>query len=110
MWFQVEEKTVMLRIVAALVILLFISAPVQSARHGAEVFKAQGCRGCHQLKGNGGTVGPALDGVGKRMNQKRLRQQIVAHETTQTSAIMPDYRHLPPAEVQALVDYLQGLK
>lgn len=99
----------MLRIVVALVLILFTSASALAGGHGAEVFKAQGCRACHQLAGQGGAIGPTLDGLGKRLDRKRLRQQIVAHETTRPAASMPTYGHLPPADLQALIDYLQGM-
>jgi mono/diheme cytochrome c family protein len=100
----------MFRIVAVLVLFLFTPVSVMAAGHGAEVFKAQGCRGCHQLDGIGGSLGPALDKVGKRLDQERLRQQLRAPKEVNPSSIMPAYGHLTSADLQALIDYLQGLK
>jgi mono/diheme cytochrome c family protein len=110
MLFPCKEKIAMLHIVAALAVVLFTPMPLLAAGHGAEIFKAQGCRGCHQLQGIGGTIGPPLDGLGKRLDQKSLRQQLVTPKASQPASIMPAYGHLPPAELQALIDYLQGLK
>lgn len=41
-----------------------VSAP--RLLEGSRLFEQNGCRVCHQLKGKGGLVGPALDGVGQR--------------------------------------------
>jgi mono/diheme cytochrome c family protein len=100
----------MLRAVATLVLVLLLPIDSMAAGHGAQVFNAQGCRGCHQLEGVGGSLGPALDKLGKRMDQERLRQQLIAPKEVKPASIMPAYGHLPPADLQALIEYLQGLK
>lgn len=41
------------------------------AAHGREVFTVQ-CAICHQMKGNGANVGPALDGIGVRGSQRLI--------------------------------------
>ena len=41
-----------------------LGAPVLAS--GFEIFRAQGCLGCHKLGGRGGPLGPALDTVGEK--------------------------------------------
>jgi nitric oxide reductase subunit C len=58
---------------------------------GAAVFQANGCYGCHSLHGTGGSVGPALDSVGLRLDAHTLKRQITEPATLKTSSIMPAY-------------------
>lgn len=37
---------------------------------GARLFEEKGCRGCHQLGGRGGTIGPALDNEGLKIKHQ----------------------------------------
>lgn len=48
-----------------------------SSRAGEVLYKKMDCATCHSIKGEGGKVGPALDGVGAR----RTAQFLIAHMT-----------------------------
>jgi len=73
---------------------------------GALVLQAKQCRNCHRLGGVGGARGPALDGVGGRLSHDELVRQVI-----QGGGNMPAYgTHLRPAEVSALVAFLQSLR
>jgi ubiquinol-cytochrome c reductase cytochrome b subunit len=71
---------------------------------GADLAQRLGCLGCHALDGKGGRRGPAWDGVGKRLTPDAIEKQIVAPQGN-----MPNYAHLKPGELKALVGYLAGL-
>lgn len=71
---------------------------------GRELFNSLGCKGCHKIDGSGGAIGPALDGVGKRLEDKKIREQLL-----KGGAGMPSYQHLPEEDLDALVDYLEDL-
>lgn len=74
-------------------------------RQGAVVFQDKQCRNCHQVDGHGGMRGPALDDVATRMTRDQLIRQVL-----QGGGNMPAYgKNLSPAEVDALVDYLETL-
>lgn len=47
-------------------------APAASAAEGEAVFQDGICKGCHTLGGEGGKVGPVLDGVGSRKTAAEL--------------------------------------
>ena len=73
---------------------------------GAVALQSKQCRNCHSLGGEGGRRGPALDGVGTRLTQDQLIRQVL-----QGGGNMPAYgKNLTPAEVNALVAFMQTLR
>ena len=72
---------------------------------GAVLLQNKQCRNCHALGGVGGERGPALDNVATRLTGPELVRQII-----QGGGNMPAYGDkLSPAEVDAIVAYLQTL-
>jgi mono/diheme cytochrome c family protein len=91
-------------------------AAAQDAKKGEEVYAAQKCSTCHNIQGKGAKNNP-LDGVGKKLSTAEIREWIVnpVEMTKKTKATgkppMPNrYAKLPPAEIDALVAYMQSLK
>jgi mono/diheme cytochrome c family protein len=85
-------------------------------KRGQEVYTAQKCGGCHAIGGTGYKANP-LDGVGKKLTSDQIREWITHPKemATKTQAKgkppMPDkYLKLPPADLDALVAYMQSLK
>jgi len=75
-------------------------------RRGAALIQSKQCRNCHALAGNGGLRGPSLDGVARRLNGDQLIRQVI-----QGGGNMPAYgKNLKPAEVTALVAFMETLK
>jgi sulfur-oxidizing protein SoxX len=93
--------------------------------------RSQGlCVLCHALPGQPaalqGTVGPALAGVGARLNPEALRQRLLAPERFNPDTVMPSYSRsarlqrvapaqqgrplLAPDQIDDLVAYLASLK
>ena len=73
---------------------------------GALVLQNKQCRNCHSLAGEGGRRGPALDDVATRLTQDQLIRQVL-----QGGGNMPAYgKNLTPAEVNALVAFMQTLR
>jgi mono/diheme cytochrome c family protein/nitrate/TMAO reductase-like tetraheme cytochrome c subunit len=72
---------------------------------GQQFYEAQGCAKCHAIGGTGGTSGPSLGGVGKRLSIARLTAVFEEMRTGKSS--MPP---LPPQttdqQVKDLIDYL----
>jgi nitric oxide reductase subunit C len=67
------------------------------------------CVACHSLKGQGGSVGPALDGVGSRFDSKYLEKWIRDPLSVKADSKMPKLP-LSEADVAELVAYLSQLK
>src|SRR5271165_1587903 len=75
-------------------------------RQGALVFQVKQCRNCHSIGGSGGKRGPALDKVATNLTRDQLVRQV-----TQGGGNMPAYgKNLNPAEVTALVSFLETLR
>jgi len=73
---------------------------------GAILIQSKQCRNCHSLGGEGGMRGPALDTVATRLTRDQLIRQVI-----QGSGNMPAYgKNLRPAEVTALVAFMQTLR
>jgi ubiquinol-cytochrome c reductase cytochrome b subunit len=74
--------------------------------HGALLLQNKQCRNCHALGGTGGERGPALDSVATRLTKAEMVRQVI-----QGGGNMPAYgKMLSPAEVEALVSYMQTLR
>jgi quinoprotein glucose dehydrogenase len=94
-------------IVAALGLSLALS--LSSARaegpSGEDLVKRLNCHACHALAGQGSKRGPHWDGLGGRLSSEAIKKQIVAPKGR-----MPNFAHLKPEELKAVVEYLSGLK
>lgn len=102
---------------------LALSVPAAAAaqddaqvKKGQEVYTAQKCSMCHSIAGKGGKQS-ALDGVGKKLSADDIRAWITspADMTKKTKSTkkppMPGkWSKLPPADLDALVAYMQSLK
>ncbi len=83
----------------------FVKGRTPLQMHGAIVFQNKQCRNCHSLGGVGGERGPALDEVATRLTAAEMVRQVI-----QGGGNMPAYgKKLSPAEVDALVSFMQTL-
>jgi len=64
----------------------FVAAE-HSPKSGRELYVELGCAQCHKLAGQGGSVGPDLTGVGKRVGARGLLEAIL----TPSKTIAPEY-------------------
>jgi mono/diheme cytochrome c family protein len=64
--------------------------------HGAQVFEASGCRGCHKLDGVGGVIGPELDKVGARRSPEWLDRHFLSPATVTAGSGMPPQKFSGP--------------
>jgi len=121
-----EENTIMRSITIAIAIVLgtAASAAAQTAApaaaqggkfaKGEAVYAAQRCSLCHSIAGKGNKNG-SLDGVGSKLSAADMRAWMVDAEgmTAKTKStrkpFMKSYK-LPPADLEALLDYMMSLK
>lgn len=93
---------------------------MSEVERGGELFRAQGCIGCHSINGiaAGGQIGPNLthEALRLRTDEWQLRHLIdpvsvyVLGEAAGISWIMPSYGRLSEEDLKALVAFLQSLK
>jgi cytochrome c oxidase subunit II len=98
------------------------SIPTQAiAARGQEIFLANGCGACHQIRGTpaNGLVGPDLTHVGSRLsigagmlpnNSETLFRWIARTEEVKPGALMPSFGMLPEEDLKALAVYMEALK
>jgi menaquinol-cytochrome c reductase cytochrome b/c subunit len=73
---------------------------------GRNVIASSGCLACHKLGDNGNNgPGPELTHVGSRIPRQGIARTLV--NPTQP---MPSFRHLPPKQFEAAVEFLSQLK
>lgn len=77
---------------------------------GAAVFQSKGCMSCHSLQGTGGTVGPALDLVGKKKTLEDIRNYIKDPKGINPKALMPPQKELSDRELEEVAKFLSSLK
>jgi cbb3-type cytochrome oxidase cytochrome c subunit len=74
---------------------------------GADLAGRLGCFACHSRQ-EGSRAAP-LDGVGARLTPRQLQLAITFPRRLHPRAKMPSYAYLPPAEQEALVNFLKTL-
>lgn len=98
---------------SALALVMLIACPLagfafsgsQRAR-GAQVFAESGCTQCHSIRNTGGSRGPDLSNVGRRLTEDQLRRQIV-----NGGKVMPAFGDaLQAADLTDLISYLRSCR
>jgi len=78
---------------------------------GRQLVSAQGCTSCHVVGGQGGSVGPSLDGVAARRASAYIHSYIENPKSLNPTAAMPAF--LPPLtheQVEDITQYLLTLR
>jgi len=76
---------------------------------GIGVFDSEGCSGCHRINGIGGNIGPDLTKIGNARDKEWLKNFLQNPQNVKPNTMMPA-PNIPGEEMDALVDYLAGLK
>jgi len=99
----------MTRCIIVLLALLAVTASGSSAQMESDedLLRMLGCRGCHVIGPGGGAMGPALNGIARRMNPSRQRRWIIEPQKIKPEAEMPSYSHLTEHEIDALLRILR---
>lgn len=97
--------------ISAVAFLLAMTAACETHSRARELLKQERCLECHLLKGKGGAVGPNLTTVGSRRSRDYIVQQIKDPRSHNPHSAMPSFgSRLPEQDINALADYLSGLK
>ncbi len=78
----------------------------------------KGCLACHSMDGQGGVLGPSLDGIGKRISADRIRRGILQPSADTAKGYERFAGTMPPnfgtllsaAQLEAMVAFLAGRK
>jgi nitric oxide reductase subunit C len=77
---------------------------------GAAVFQTKGCMNCHSLHGTGGTVGPALDTIGRRLSPGQVEHYVRDPAGVDPKATMPPQTDLSGRELAEVAKFLSNLR
>ena len=77
---------------------------------GAAAYKANKCSMCHQVGGEGGKMGGALDSVGAKRDAEWLKKYIKDPKSVEPNAKMKAYPSIADKDLDDLVAYLLTLK
>ena len=77
---------------------------------GAAVFQSRGCMNCHSLHGTGGTSGPALDTIGRKLSIEQIEHYISDPKLVNPKALMPPQSALSEKELEEVAAFLANLK
>ena len=80
------------------------ATPVKAS--GRKLINQYGCRGCHRIGTQGGTIGPSLNDVFERRTEAWLKNQIQRPREHNARSAMPDFG-LNDQQVRAIVDALR---
>ena len=72
---------------------------------GAELVAQFGCQGCHQIRGEGGKLGPTLDGVISNKGEAFVLKKLANPKFNNATSAMPKYP-MNKADMKAIVGYL----
>lgn len=80
-------------------------------KKGQALFSQNSCSGCHKVAGQGGAVGPPLDGESARHPDFNWQIQHLKEPSSMTpGSTMPPYKQLSDADLHALAEFLLSLK
>ncbi|MFA0751210.1 MAG: hypothetical protein SLRJCFUN_001613 [Candidatus Fervidibacter sp.] len=79
------------------------------AERGKRVYDETGCATCHAIGGIGGTIGPKLDGIGRKYDEAKLRTILLKPTTLNPNTVMPAFEG-SEEDLEALVAYLKSLR
>ncbi len=71
-----------------------------------ELIAQFGCQGCHQIKGQGGSLGPVLDGVIETKGRSFVEKKLLDPKFNNASSAMPQFP-MSKQELQVILDYLE---
>src|SRR5690606_16883084 len=86
-----------------------VAAPSGAQTPVAPAKFSQLCSACHAVGGTGGNVGPALDGIGSRLDADYLDRWLADPQALKPGTAMPKLP-LTDAERAELVEFLSAMK
>ncbi len=96
-------------VVSAFVLLALITVSAQAQDKGDQIF-AHKCAMCHMVNGKGGKVGPELSKVSAKLKEQALKAKLEDPKKSNPKSMMPAFKTLPKADMDALLGYLKTLK
>lgn len=72
-----------------------------------KLINSQGCKACHTLEGDGGTVSVSFESMRANLSRAETRGKLVNETKRHGNNRIPDFSHLTETEIDALVEFIQ---
>ena len=72
-----------------------------------KLINSQGCKACHALEGDGGTLSVSFESMRTRLSRTEIRLQLVNQAGRHGNNAIADFSHLGKTEIDALVVFIQ---
>ena len=69
-----------------------------------------GCKGCHTIGKDGGSLAPDLTQVGSRLTEAQIIARLKDHQQPREEGFMPNYSSLDQRELKLISNYLYNLR
>jgi mono/diheme cytochrome c family protein len=101
-----QRAGLLLLLTAAFGVNVLAQSASDKRAHGSVLFAQSGCQHCHTIQSVGGSKGPDLSGVGRRLDETQIRKQLL-----EGGKQMPPFADiLEKSEVDDLVAYLRSCR
>ncbi len=72
-----------------------------------KLINSQGCKACHTLEGDGGTLAGSFEDMRAKLSRTEVRMQLINPAGKHGGGTIPDFNHLAEEEIKALVNFIQ---
>jgi mono/diheme cytochrome c family protein len=76
-------------------------------RQARKLINSQGCKACHTLEGDGGTMAGSFEEIRASLSRTAIHLQLVNQEHKHGKETIPDFSHLSEEEIATLVNFIQ---
>ena len=88
-----------------------LAAEPAATTKAVDLIHALGCKGCHTIQGDGGTLAPDLTDIGSRMTATQMQQLLVQmHPAANNDKFMPAYTSVSAEDLKLISHYLYQLR
>lgn len=84
--------------------------PASATAPALQLIHELGCKGCHRIQDEGGTLAPDLTQIGSRMAPAEIQQRLEQHGNPVKGRFRPAYASLSPADSELISRYLHQLQ
>ena len=85
-------------------------SPPAAVEPALELIHALGCKACHSIQDDGGSLAPDLTRIGSRLTTQQIQQRLTRHNDSDSSTFMPDYSNVAPTKLERISRYLYELR
>ena len=83
--------------------------PPEQEALARRLLNSQGCKACHRFEGGTTEVGADLKEISQGLSRTELSRSLVNTDHRHGKDLIPDFSHLQPEEIEALVSFLYNL-